>query len=90
MIFSTPLSYLGLEPVTISLAFLVYVVLRSIYRLTLHPLAKFPGPKLAAVTSLYGASYDMPKNSSYVKMMPALHDKYGSLGLPVTIIFAPS
>jgi hypothetical protein len=90
MVFFTPLSYLGLEPVAISLAVLVYVVLRSIYRLTLHPLAKFPGPKLAAVTSLYGASYDLPKNSSYVKVMPALHDKYGSLGLLATTIFAPS
>ena len=90
MVFSTPLSYIWLEPVTILLVLLVYVVLRSIYRLTLHPLAKFPGPKLAAVSSMYGASYDLPKNSSYVKMMPALHDKYGSLGWRVTATFSLS
>jgi hypothetical protein len=83
MVFLSPLSFLG--PVTISLAFLTYVVLRSIYRLTLHPLAKFPGPKLAAVTSIYGASYDLPKHSSYVKMMPGLHDKYGLLNLAAAL-----
>ena len=70
-------SFPNLGPVTLSLALLTYVVLRSLYRLTLHPLARFPGPKLAAVTSIYGASYDLPINSSYVKMMPHLHDKYG-------------
>ena len=90
MVFSTPLSYLGLDPVTVLLVLLGYVVLRSVYRLTLHPLAKFPGPRLAAVSSMYGASYDLPKNSSYVKMMPALHDKYGPLGWLVTAIFSPS
>jgi hypothetical protein len=90
MVFSTHLSYLGLDPVTVLLVLLGYVVLRSVYRLTLHPLAKFPGPRPAAVSSMYGASYDLPKNSSYVKMMPALHDKYGPLGWLVTAIFSPS
>ena len=75
MAFTTPLPFS--VPVTLSLAFLTYVVLRSIYRLTLHPLAKFPGPKLAAVTNIYGASYDLPMDSSYVKLMPDMHDKYG-------------
>jgi hypothetical protein len=87
MVFSTPLSYLGLDPVTVLLVLLGYMVLRSVYRLTLHPLAKFPGPRLAAVSGMYGASYDLPKNSSYVKVMPALHDKYGPLGWLVTAIF---
>ena len=62
------------------IAVLVFLVLRVLYRLTLHPLAKFPGPKLAAVTNLYGASWDLTKGGdSYVKILPGLHDKYGKL-----------
>ncbi|KAL8683134.1 MAG: hypothetical protein Q9186_000847 [Xanthomendoza sp. 1 TL-2023] len=51
---------------------------KYIYRLTFHPLARFPGPKLAAATNLYGASIDLLTSGSYVKEFPALHEKYGS------------
>ncbi|KAL8675666.1 MAG: hypothetical protein Q9224_007424 [Gallowayella concinna] len=50
---------------------------KYIYRLTFHPLARFPGPKLAAATNLYGASIDLLTSGSYVKEFPALHEKYG-------------
>ncbi|KAF2468547.1 cytochrome P450 [Lindgomyces ingoldianus] len=59
----------------VSLAFLV---LRIIYRLFFHPLAKFPGPKLAAVTTLYNAYYDI-LDSGLVKCLPELHEKYGPI-----------
>ena len=58
-----------------------FMILRTVYRLTLHPLAKFPGPKLAAITSLYWAYYDLPFTSSYLFLMPGLHDKYGMCSL---------
>ena len=57
----------------------ITILLKYVYRLTFHPLAKFPGPRLAAVTKLYGASFDIGTETSYVKKLPSLHDKYGML-----------
>ncbi|KAM0798613.1 hypothetical protein BDR22DRAFT_891019 [Usnea florida] len=60
-------------------AFTLCLVAKYVYRVTFHPLAKFPGPRLAALTSLYGASYDLHPDHSYCKHLPALHDKYGPI-----------
>ena len=67
-------SALSLVAAALVLSYLAKVV----YRLFFHPLAAFPGPKLAAVTRFYGAFFDLsPSSASYVKMLPALHAKYG-------------
>lgn len=58
---------------------LLHICLRSFYRLYLHPLSKFPGPKLAALTSFYAEYYDLPIHTSYVKKLPDLHKKYGPI-----------
>ncbi|KPI36683.1 Trichodiene oxygenase [Cyphellophora attinorum] len=55
------------------------IVARCIYRLTLHPLAGIPGPKLAAMTSAYAMSWDFPKESSYIKNFPKWHAQYGPI-----------
>lgn len=60
-------------------AFTFFLFAKYIYRVTFHPLATFPGPKLAALTSLYGASYDLLPDRSYCKQFPALHDTYGPI-----------
>lgn len=67
-----------------SLSFSVFCVgicawlgLRSIYRLYFHPLASIPGPKWAALTSMYGAYYDLPIETSYTRKIIELHDQYG-------------
>jgi hypothetical protein len=53
------------------------LVLRIVYRLTLHPLSRFPGPRFAAATNLYAVYYDLASKDSLVKHLKALHDKYG-------------
>ncbi len=58
------------------IAAFLFELLRIIYRLTFHPLAKFPGPKLAAITNLYGLSYDL-FGINYVERVLELHDRYG-------------
>ncbi|KAF6235537.1 hypothetical protein HO173_006220 [Letharia columbiana] len=65
-------------------AFTFFLFAKYIYRVTFHPLATFPGPKLAALTSLYGASYDLLPDRSYCKQFPALHDTYGHMDVLIT------
>ncbi|KAK6825858.1 cytochrome P450 monooxygenase, partial [Apiospora arundinis] len=55
----------------------MYLTTLSIYRLFLHPLARFPGPKLAAVTRYYEAYYGLICNGQYTFKIAELHKKYG-------------
>lgn len=63
----------------IFLGLVAFQIVKYVYRLTFHPLAQFPGPRLAALTHLYGAFYDLSETRSYIKEMPALHEKYGTV-----------
>ena len=51
----------------------------AIYRLFFHPLAAFPGPKLAAITVLYEAYYDVWKGGKYIFKLNELHQRYGKI-----------
>ena len=51
---------------------------KVVYRLVWHPLAKFPGPRIAAATNLYCAYYDCVVGGTVCKKVAELHDKYGS------------
>ncbi|OQE10007.1 hypothetical protein PENVUL_c005G07059 [Penicillium vulpinum] len=61
-------------------SYTVYTILLYVYRLTLHPLAKFPGPKLAAASFWYEAYYDLwPYKHRYLWKIKELHDIYGPI-----------
>lgn len=73
---------LTLSPTTVAcFVAVLYVFGLTLYRLYLHPLAKFPGPKLAALTSWYEAYYEIILNGQYSTKISELHDKYGAPNL---------
>ncbi|KAJ8131833.1 hypothetical protein O1611_g1790 [Lasiodiplodia mahajangana] len=60
-------------------AFALFNVLLIIYRSTLHPLSKFPGPKLATCSYLYEFWFDIVQNGRYTHEIARLHKIYGPI-----------
>ena len=73
-------SYSGLQlsGFVISLS-LLYLFSVGIYRLYLSPLTKYPGPGLAALTTLYEFYYDYIKPGKYEWKIKEMHAKYGPI-----------
>ena len=49
----------------------------AIYHLFLHPLTRFPGPKLAPLTTWYEGYYDVVKKGRFTFHLETLHKEYG-------------
>lgn len=61
----------------IPLLLIAYVGWTIVYRLFFHPLARFPGPKIAAVTHLYEIAWDHFDHGAYLWEIERIHEKYG-------------
>jgi hypothetical protein len=57
--------------------YLIYLITVSLQRLYFSPLAKFPGPKLAALTEFYEQYYNIWLDGQFTFHINKLHDKYG-------------
>lgn len=68
---------LGHVVTALIVAGLGYLATLAVYRLYLSPLAKIPGPKLAAVSKWYEFYYEVILPGQYVFKIEELHKKYG-------------
>lgn len=68
----------------------LYYATVALYRLYLHPLARFPGPKLAAVTRWYEGYYDLYHSGQYTFKIAELHKQYGKEDLVPAFRSVPS
>ncbi|KAF2228480.1 putative cytochrome P450 [Viridothelium virens] len=61
------------------ISFILYLVLLVVHRLYFSPLAKFPGPKLAAASKYYEFYYNWWCQGKYIFEIEKMHEKYGSI-----------
>lgn len=73
--------WISASPTQVASAFALLLLLSAAYgivsRLVLSPIAKFPGPKLAALSFWYEFYYDVIQGGRYTWKIRELHDKYG-------------
>ena len=60
-----------------TVACLLYLVGLAVYRLYLSPIARFPGPKLAALSRWYEFYYDCVLPGQFTFHIQELHKQYG-------------
>lgn len=56
---------------------MAYILVTIIYRLHIHPLSKFPGPRLAALTGLYEVYLTTWGTGSFEEEINRMHQEYG-------------
>ncbi|KAI0179115.1 cytochrome P450 [Hypoxylon sp. FL1284] len=69
----------SVQPLLVSSLTVCFILGLGIYRLYLSPLAKIPGPKIAALTTWYNAYHDLWRGGQYVWVVEEMHRKYGPI-----------
>jgi hypothetical protein len=64
-----------------AILFAVYAIILAVYRLYLSPIAKIPGPKLAALTQYYETYYELISGGggNFTRRIQKMHKDYGML-----------
>ncbi len=75
-------------PVVAFVLVLSYLLLQAIYRLYWSPLARFPGPRLAAISFAYEFYFDVWRPGMFIWEIERLHQVYGGDNYPPGAIFA--
>ena len=75
----------GLTLLNLAICIALYLVYVVVYRLFFHPLSRFPGPRLAAISRWYEAYYDVIQDGQYTFKIAELHKEYGKC-MPCCII----
>lgn len=73
-------------PLSVIFLGIAYIVGLAVYRLYFSPLAKFPGPKLAALSKWYEFYYEVIKDGKFTFRIQELHKQYGE-HVPDTLPF---
>lgn len=68
----------------VAVVYLCSLVGLAIYRLFSHPLSKFPGPKIAAVTRWYEFYFSVIKRGEIMWTVQDWHKRYGGLPPEIT------
>ncbi|KAM7200690.1 Cytochrome P450 monooxygenase sdnE [Naviculisporaceae sp. PSN 640] len=63
----------------LAVLFIGYLIGLVVYRLCFSPLAKFPGPKLAACSKWYEFYYDVVLRGQFTFQIQRMHQKYGPI-----------
>jgi hypothetical protein len=64
---------------TLFALWVAYHIVIALYRVTFHPLAAFPGPKLAALSYKYEFYFDGIQGGQYTAEISRMHEKYGPI-----------
>jgi hypothetical protein len=64
-----------------------YLTALYLYRFFSHPLARYPGPKLAAASNWYEFYYDVYRQGDFTRHIQELHKKYGQSFFREEVIF---
>ncbi|EXJ95644.1 hypothetical protein A1O1_00766 [Capronia coronata CBS 617.96] len=68
------------HPVTsLVVVYFVYLLGLVVYRLYFHPLAKYPGPKYAAISRWHEFYYEVVKKGQFTFKIQELHKQYGPI-----------